>query len=103
MLSRPADRAPLGLTRSAASELVWLSLTRRPSTGPCAISTSAICGPGGTRSLGDGRSPICHAISCLSLAYRLQADHFGDLDSESRRLLDSADYRAQAPAARTAG
>ena len=40
-----------------------------------------------------GRRPSPHLPRHLLfrvLAYRLQADHFGDLDSESRRLLDSA-------------
>jgi hypothetical protein len=40
-----------------------------------------------------GRRPSPHLPRHLLfrvLAYRLQADHFGDLDSEGRRLLDSA-------------
>ena len=40
-----------------------------------------------------GRRPSPHLPRHLLfrvLAYRLQADYFGDLDSESRRLLDSA-------------
>jgi hypothetical protein len=40
-----------------------------------------------------GRRPSPHLPRHLLfrvLAYRLQADHFGDLDSERRRLLDSA-------------
>ena len=38
-----------------------------------------------------GRRPSPHLPRHLLfrvLAYRLQADHFGDLDTESRRLLD---------------
>jgi hypothetical protein len=40
-----------------------------------------------------GRRPFPHLPRHLLfrvLAYRLQADHFGDLDTESRRLLDGA-------------
>jgi hypothetical protein len=40
-----------------------------------------------------GRRPSPHLPRHLLfrvLAYRLQADHFGDLDTESRRLLDGA-------------
>jgi hypothetical protein len=40
-----------------------------------------------------GRRPSPHLprhILFRVLAYRLQADHFGDLDTESRRLLDGA-------------
>jgi hypothetical protein len=40
-----------------------------------------------------GRRPSSHLPRHLLfrvLAYRLQADHFGDLDTESRRLLDGA-------------
>jgi Protein of unknown function (DUF2924) len=40
-----------------------------------------------------GRRPSSHLprhILFRVLAYRLQADHFGDLDTESRRLLDGA-------------
>jgi Protein of unknown function (DUF2924) len=40
-----------------------------------------------------GRRPAPHLPRHLLfrvLAYRLQADHFGDLDTESRRLLDGA-------------
>ena len=40
-----------------------------------------------------GRRPSPHLprhILFRVLAYRLQADHFGDLDAESRRLLDGA-------------
>ena len=48
-------------------------------------------GPVGTRCSGGGPPLTCPAI-CLFrvLAYRLQADRFGDLDAESRRLLDGA-------------
>jgi hypothetical protein len=35
-------------------------------------------------------SPLSRPLLFRMLAYRLQADHLGDLDTETRRLLDSA-------------
>ena len=55
----------------------------------CAISTSVSFGPVGTPYF--GRQPPPHLPRHLLfrvLAYRLQADHLGDLDGESQRLLD---------------
>ena len=55
----------------------------------CAVSISGTCEPDGTRRSGGG----CRLISPRHLlfrilAYRLQADRLGDLDADSRRLLD---------------
>jgi hypothetical protein len=49
-------------------------------------------GPAGTRCSGGGR-PLTSPGHLLFriLAYRLQADHLGDLDPESRRLLDRSE------------
>ena len=55
----------------------------------CAVSISGTCEPDGTRRSGGGRRLISprHLLFRI-LAYRLQADRLGDLDADSRRLLD---------------
>ena len=64
--------------------------TRSGTTGPV-ISTLARFVPGGKTRSGDNRPLTCRDTSCSALlAYRLQADHLGDLDSGSQRLLDNA-------------
>ena len=55
----------------------------------CVISAPAICGAAGTPCSASRRPFIFPAICCFgSWRYRLQADHLGDLDDESKRLLD---------------
>jgi hypothetical protein len=45
--------------------------------------------PVGTRCSGDGHLLTCHIISCFAFwPIGFRPDHFGDLDTESRRLLD---------------
>ncbi len=57
----------------------------------CAISTSARFVRAGKTCSGGNRPPyLPRHLLFRMLAYRLQADHLGDLDGESRRLLDSA-------------
>ena len=57
----------------------------------CVISTSVRFGLVGTRCSGGGRTlTLPRHLLFRVLAYRLQADRFGDLDTESRRLLDGA-------------
>ena len=54
----------------------------------CAISTSAGFGLVGTASLGGGHPLTCPVIFYIAFWPTLQAEHLGDLDSESQRLLD---------------
>ena len=53
----------------------------------CAISTLLRFGPVCTTCFGGGRPLTCRLLFRV-LAYRLQAERLGDLDVESRRLLD---------------
>jgi len=57
----------------------------------CAISISKVCAHGG-RACCKGPAPdhLSRHLLFAILAYRLQADRFGDLDHETRQLLDRA-------------
>jgi hypothetical protein len=56
----------------------------------CAISTSTRFVPNGTTFWVVWRPFSCRVLLFRMVAYRLQADRFGDLDPQSKRALDGA-------------
>src|SRR6476660_6643422 len=53
-----------------------------------AVSISKVCERGGRACCKDHRPIICRHLLFAIIAYRIQADRFGDLDQETRQLLD---------------
>src|SRR2546427_12091991 len=58
-------------------------------TGPTCKNCSKVCAHGGKACCKDPHPIICprHLLFAM-IAYRIQADRFGDLDHETRQLLD---------------
>jgi len=59
----------------------------------CAVSTLKVCGRGGKRVAKPAPDHLPRHLLFAIIAYRFQADRFGDLDHETRQLLDRTDAR----------